>query len=235
MQDSELPPTATALAPALIVDDDAAVRERLQRVLGEAGIAANDVRTAASVGEAQALLEAHGFALALVDVGLPDGSGLDLVGWMQRHRPAVTAVVVSTFGTKEMIVAALHAGATGYLLKEREDAELLAALRTVQRGGAPIDPFVATHILRLVAAPEAKRAHAATAALEAAVLAEPLTAREREILTLVAQGLITREIAARIARSKQTVECHIKNIFRKMRVTTRAEAIHQAHSLGLLQ
>lgn len=233
MHDEEIRNPPVALAPALIVDDDPAVRTRMARLLGEVGVAAGDVTTAASVGDAQALLGTHRFAFALIDVGLPDGSGLDLLAWLRVCHPQTTAIIVSTFGTKEMIVAALHAGATGYLLKEREDAEIVASLRTVEHGGAPIDPFVATHILGLIAQAPVADAQAALA-VESAMLSTPLTAREREILGWVAQGLITREIAAKIARSKQTVECHIKNIFRKLRVTTRAEAIHTAHSLGLL-
>jgi DNA-binding NarL/FixJ family response regulator len=216
------------LSPALVVEDDPAVQRRLRQVLIQHGLAPEAIDVAGSVAEAERACADTPFAFALVDIGLPDGSGVGLVEWMRREHPRITPIVVSAFGTEALIVAALRGGAAGYLLKEREDVELLALLRTIERGGAPIDPFVAKHILHLLGRPPAPPSRPADDD------GEPLTARELEILGWVAQGLISREIAQRLDRSPQTIECHIKNIFRKMCVSTRTEAVHRARQRGLL-
>lgn len=237
---SESLATAGALAPVLIVDDDANVRVRLAHILGRLGVGIDAIRHAADIAAAKRELETRPFALVLIDIGLPDGSGIALIEWMHRCEPAIaaTAVVISSFATQDLIVQALHAGATGYLLKEREDAEIIASLRSIERGGAPIDPFVAKHILRLVAsAPAAAKpeANETASAKAGANPFAPLTRREEEILQLVAQGLISREIAEQLSRSTLTIEGHIKSIFRKLHVNTRTQAIYQARSLGLLR
>jgi DNA-binding NarL/FixJ family response regulator len=223
-------PAADALGPILLVDDDPAVRDRMLGLLRRLGVAADDVHAATDLASARAACATRHWRLAIVDVGLPDGCGLELVEWLIAQQPDVTPIVMSSFGSEEIIVAAVRSGALGYLLKERDDEEIVAALGTIARGGAPIDPFVARHILRLMRAQ-------ATSETDATV--EPpdedaLTARELEILGWVAQGLISRDIARRLQRSPQTVECHIKNIFRKMSVSTRTEAVSKARLRGLL-
>jgi DNA-binding NarL/FixJ family response regulator len=216
------------LSPALIVEDDPHTAQRLARILSTLGIAENAVHFASNIAEAQRLASLQQFCFALLDVGLPDGSGVDLIALLRASQPQLIAVVVSAWGTEALIVAALRAGAVGYVLKERDDVEISAALQSIEHGGAPIDPFVAKHILRMLVSPSAD-------ATEAVTLAEPLTTREHEILGLVAQGFISREIAEKLVRSKLTVECHIKNIYRKMQVTSRTEAVFRARSLGLLR
>lgn len=226
--------------PALIVEDDPAVQQRLRALLIGQGLAAEAVHLRHTVAGARAACAEVTFNLALIDIGLPDGSGLQLIEWMRVHQPQLTPIVISAFGTEELIVAALRCGAHGYLLKERDDDELRASLRTIAQGGAPIDPFVARHILHLVGAdavrdrPAAPPPPARAANEPTDDLAEQLTPRELEILNWVARGLISREIAQRLARSPQTVECHIKNIFRKMCVSTRTEAVSKARQRGLL-
>ncbi len=219
------------MTPVMIVEDDLPTQARLANVLATLAVAACDIHFARNIADAEAQIRAHAFNLALIDIGLPDGNGIHLIAPLRARNLQVTAVVVSAWGTEDLIVAALHAGAVGYLLKEREDVELAASLRSIQSGGAPIDPFVAKHILRLLTQP------AVAAPRDAAPvnLTEPLTPRELEILGLVTQGLISREIAEKLARSRLTVECHIKNIYRKMHVTTRTEAVFRARSLGLVQ
>ncbi|MCI1710911.1 MAG: response regulator transcription factor [Chiayiivirga sp.] len=216
------------------------MQRRLRNILVGHGLAPAMVQVCDSIAAAQQACAAQSFRLALIDIGLPDGSGLRLVEWMRARQPQLSPIVVSAFGTEQSIVEALRCGAHGYLLKERDDEELRASLRTIAQGGAPIDPFVARHILHLVGAgathPPAVAADLGTpnAAEPLSELEEDLTARELEILNWVARGLISREIAQRLARSPQTVECHIKNIFRKMSVSTRTEAVDKARQRGLL-
>lgn len=232
-----------AMSPALIVDDDPRMRARMQRLLGTCvGEDAHAV-PADSLAAARAAAERAVFALALVDVGLPDGSGLDLVAWLRVHQPQALLVVVSAFGEEETVLAALRAGAIGYLLKEREDAELLQSLCSIQRGGAPIDPFVARRILAAWAqAPIpvvtlnsiAPSDVVAVSATRDAVSAAALTEREREILGLVARGYSNREIAELMTLSRFTVEDYTKRIYRKLAVNSRTAAVFEAQSQGLL-
>lgn len=225
--------TSIVLSPALVIDDDEPARLRLAHVLRTLGVADRAVAFASDMAQAGQRLNEGRFALALVDIELPDGSGIDFIRGLRERAPQTAPLVVSTFATQDLILAALQAGAVGYLLKERSDEELVAAVRSIQLGGAPIDPFVARHILKLVAQASAQTEPAP--GKDAEPLAEPLTPREEEVLRLVAQGLISREIAERLSRSTLTVEGHIKSIFRKLQVNTRTKAVHQARTLGLLR
>ncbi|MHC6217971.1 response regulator [Stenotrophomonas acidaminiphila] len=214
------------LSSILIVDDMQASLARLERLLREVvpGPQAH-VRAAADLAGARDLLLAGQFDLALVDMQLPDGTGIELIHWMRAHVPAVQAVVVSAFAEEEAIFSALRAGAVGYLLKDRDDVELVVALRSLQRGGAPIDPMIARRILALL--PE-----------EATPVPAPpevnLSERERGILGMVAQGYGNREIAELLGLSRLTVEAHTRNIYRKLAVGSRTAAVFEARVLGLL-
>ncbi|MDR6889354.1 MULTISPECIES: response regulator transcription factor [Variovorax] len=222
---------AVSLSPSLVVEDDPAMRERLGRVLAMLGYGEPQIAWADSVASAKELLGSRSFGIALVDIGLPDGSGIELIGWMQATHPKVPAVVISAWRAEETIFAALRAGAIGYLLKERDDLELSIALRSIEQGGAPIDPAIARHILAWLATQMATPVMAAHAP---APLAVALTPREQKILELVAQGLSNRDMAESLSISRLTVECHTKNIYRKLAVNSRTEAVYQARRHGLL-
>jgi DNA-binding NarL/FixJ family response regulator len=170
------------------------------------------------------------FALALVDVGLPDGNGIDLIRALHQRDAALPVLVISAWSTEQVIVSALQAGATGYLLKERDDVEISLSVRSALRGGAPIDPFIAKRILELLGAagtkPPGHQAPQASGAL--------LSPREAEILTFVSKGLTNQEISSLLSLSRLTVECHIKNIYKKLAVNSRTQAVFEARSRGLL-
>lgn len=222
-----MPDDALALTPALVVDDDPSMQRRLARMLRDIEVGA-EVATAGNLAEAHGLLAGRAFAIALVDIGLPDGNGCELVAWLNRHRPAMQVVVISAWGDEDTVMAALRAGAIGYLLKEREDIELILSLKSIRRGGAPIDPAIARRILALL--PKA----APKAALEASAQVH-LSEREHEILELVSRGCSNREIAELVSLSKLTIEGYTKSIYRKLAVGSRTEAVHEAKALGLLQ
>jgi DNA-binding NarL/FixJ family response regulator len=218
------------LLNVLIVDDDEPVRRRLQRIVLQVHGHALCVQ-ADSLAQARAQLALRHFDLALIDVGLPDGSGIELVECMQVHAPQTETVIVSSLGDDATVLRAIRGGATGYLLKNGEDVELELSLRSMQRGGAPIDPVIARRILRLVAAPPAAQVvRMAAAPADAGLLSE----REIDVLELVAQGQSNREIAQSLYISVNTVECHTKNIYRKLVVRSRAAAVHSARGRGLL-
>lgn len=237
-----------SLSPALIVDDDPAMQQRLRHVLATLGCPDEHIAVTDSVAGAQHLLGTQAWGMALVDIGLPDGSGVELIGWLHAQHPGVPAVVISAWRTEEVIFAALRAGAIGYLLKERDDLELGIALRSIAQGGAPIDPTIARRILAWMsslqaqaAGPLATPALAAAPAGDAAAAATPaaptsaLTPREHKILELVSQGMSNREMAESLSISRLTVECHTKNIYRKLAVNSRTEAVFQARRHGLLR
>ena len=162
-----------------------------------------------------------------LDLALPDGSGMALIAQMRADDPGLGILVVSAWSSEEAILGALRAGATGYVLKERDDIEVSLSIRSVLRGGAPIDPFIARRILDLLPA----QASAATAVASA----EALSKREAEILQLVADGLSNREIAEQLFLSRYTVESHVKRIYRKLAVSSRTMAVQKARSQGVLE
>ena len=132
---TDLPPVpALALpAPVLVVEDEPLVRARLERLLHQLGYPADALLFAGSLAEARGRLADAPVALALVDLGLPDGNGIELIAELRAADPALGILVISAWSTEDAILAALRAGATGYLLKERDDLEVLISLRSVLR------------------------------------------------------------------------------------------------------
>lgn len=223
---------AITIGPLLIVEDDAAMRQRLQSLVAEVSSGAR-IESGPDIATAKACLQQIQFGLALIDIGLPDGNGVELIAWIQMHCPGTACVVITSWGDEETVLAALRAGAIGYLLKEREDAELRTALQSIQRGGAPIDPFVAKRILETLSGTGSSQA-AVAADSKPAVVDDALTNREEEILRLVARGYSNREIAELTQLSRFTIEGYTKSIYRKLAVRSRTAAVFEAKSLGLL-
>ena len=154
---------AIAPLPVLLVDDDPDMLARLGEVLGSVGVAREQLCEAGSLAECQQLVTApegglQPMVMALIDLGLPDGNGIDLIGWLRARNPQLPILVVSAWSTEEMILGALRAGANGYVLKERDDLEIALSVRNVLKGGAPIDPFIARRILDLVGRPAGRPA-----------------------------------------------------------------------------
>jgi DNA-binding NarL/FixJ family response regulator len=223
------------LSRALIVEDDVATQQRLARLLVELPGTGTHIVTAGDIREAKLRIAECKPNLALVDIGLPDGSGIDLISWQQIHHPDITTVVISAWGHEDTVLAALRAGAVGYLLKEREDIELSVALQSIRRGGAPIDPFIARRILALLPGTPAKNVQPDESATDTpAVNDHALSERESEILQLVARGFSNREIAALTALSRFTIEGYTKSIYRKLAVNSRTAAVFEAKAMGLL-
>lgn len=226
MSANTLSTESTLPAPVLLVEDEPLISRRLQGLLQQLGYTPDALVIATSLAEARACMALQPIALALVDLGLPDGSGIDLIAEMHTADPSLAILVISAWCTEDAILAALRAGATGYVLKERDDLEVLLSIRSVLRGGAPIDPFIARRIIDELK-PKTEQATDTASG-------ETLSPRESEILGLVAQGLGNREIAEQLHLSRYTVECHVKHIYRKLAVSSRTRAIHEARSRGLI-
>lgn len=221
-----LSPDSILPAPVLLVEDESVICSRLQSLLEQLGYAPDAVIVASSLAQARSRLINQPVALALVDIGLPDGSGIDLIAEMRVTDPSVAIIVISAYGTADAILSAIRAGATGYVLKERDDVEITLSIRSAIRGGAPIDPFIARRIIdemRPQATPKTP-----------IYPDDALTSRESEILGFVAQGLNNREIAEQLGLSRNTIECHIKHIYSKLAVSSRTRAVYAARTLGLL-
>jgi DNA-binding NarL/FixJ family response regulator len=220
--------------PVLMVDDDPPMLARLAEVLGSIGIAPDRLRQADSVAQGRELAQGEpAWAMALVDLGLPDGSGLDLIAWLRERAEALPILVISAWSTEEMLMGALRAGANGYVLKEREDVEIALSVKNVLKGGAPIDPFIARRILDLAGRPHA-RAPGPDPALPNA-LNDALTDRERQILDHVAAGMSNREMAECLNLSRWTIDSHIRHIYDKLAVSSRTQAVRRAREHGLLR
>jgi len=223
------PDSALLPAPLLLVEDEPIMHVRLKSILGGLGYDDSVLSFASSIADARRLLDEQAFAMAFVDVGLPDGNGVDLIRDLHQRDRALPILVISAWREEQIILDALQAGATGYLLKERDDIEITLSIRSILRGGAPIDPFVARHILAMIGPPVSAPGDTPKTAATPA-----LTPREIEMLTMVNKGFTNREIAEIMVLSRYTVECHVRNIYKKLAVRSRTEAVFEARAHGYL-
>lgn len=165
----------------------------------------------------------------LTDLGLPDGSGIDLIRETAHRHPQTDIMVVSVFGDEEHVVASIEAGATGYILKDSLPEEFVALIAQLRAGGSPISPLIARQLLKRFQ-PDAVR----TVASPALALEGGLSARESEVLVLISKGFNFAEIARLLAVSPHTITAHVKKIYQKLAVHSRGEAVYEATKMGLL-
>ncbi|WP_353166687.1 response regulator transcription factor [Acinetobacter sp.] len=222
------------LVPVIIVEDEPLIQKRLADILVNIGYSTSDLAFAQSLAQAKELLETHSASFALVDLGLPDGNGIEFIEILKNYDPTITVLVISAWSTEDAILNALSAGATGYVLKERDDIEVALSIRSVLRGGAPIDPFIAQKILKQLHFNEKNNGNRFINNQKSIENESILSKRELGILELVSQGLSNKEIADQLNLSRYTVESHIKHIYRKLAVCNRAKAIDTARNMGLL-
>lgn len=180
------------------------------------------VGTAATAADALEALEHVAADIYLVDLGLPDADGTVVIAAARRRRPEADIVVVTVLGDDPHVVRSIESGATGYLLKDVAPDELVARLRELRSGGSPISPLIARRLLQRLR----------PAAAEPARLLSP---REAEVLQLVAKGFSFGEIARLLGTSEQTIPSHVKNIYRKLAVHSRSEAVYEASRLGIIR
>jgi DNA-binding NarL/FixJ family response regulator len=161
--------------------------------------------------------------LALIDLGLPDGSGVELIAQIATHHPSVLNIVVTIFHEDSYLFEALAAGAFGYILKDEERAHMIDTLRRIERNEPPISPAIARRLLthfQAARSPQERKVE--------------LTPREKETLTLLVRGLTISEAAKCMALSMQTVSGYVKLVYQKMHVSNRAEAVREAMRLQLV-
>ena len=206
----------------LIADDHPLVRRGMRAMLST--VAGFEIIAEAATGrEAVALAAALEPDVILMDLQMPDLSGIEATRQILAAQPEARILVVTLFQDDDSVFLALRAGARGYVLKDAEEEELVAAIRAVASGAAMFSPAIATRLLTLFAAPRPVTP----------IVFPSLTEREREILELLAQGLPNPRIAQQLGISPKTVGNHVSVIFGKLQVADRAEAIVRAREAGL--
>ncbi len=160
--------------------------------------------------------------LVLLDLNLPGLSGIDALPWFKKYSPETPVIILTQSNREEDVLAAIAAGATGYLLKSSTRDQIIDAVRLVKKGGAPIDPHIARYILQTLHGKPQKTEEEIT-----------LSEREIEVLSLLGEGLVKKEIADRLAISAHTVDNHIRHIYEKLQAPNAPAAIHKAHRLGI--
>jgi DNA-binding NarL/FixJ family response regulator len=201
----------------LIADDHAVVRAGLSQLLAtfpEVEL----VAVAADGDEAVALAAEHRPDVVLMDLEMPVLDGIEATRRIRAAQPEVAVVVLTSFSDRDRILRALDAGAAGYLLKDAEPSELARAIDAAARGEAPLDPKAARALLSARRAPDAT---------------ETLSAREREVLAMVGEGLPNKLIAQRLAISEKTVKAHLTNVYRQIGVSDRTQAALWAQRHGI--
>ncbi len=227
VQTQEHDPTRRSV---VIVEDDEPTRARLARVVD----LHPQLRIAASVGSceaARAVLAGEPPDVLLTDLDLPDGSGLELIRLVRERRAGTQAMVITVFGDEQHVVAAIEAGALGYLLKDATAESIGRSILELIEGGSPMSPPVARYLLqRFAKAPEPAHVEVAETTGTGG-----LSTREREVLTYIVKGFSYAEIARLLGLSTHTVATHVRRIYGKLEVHSRGEAVYEALATGLVK
>lgn len=208
----------------LLTEDDAPVRTRLAALL-EAWDGGRLVGVCANLAESLAAIEAEPLDLLITDLKLPDGNGIEGIRALRRKQPEAEAMVISVLADEAVVLEAIEAGASGYLLKDADSLDVTEAVTELMAGRSPISSRIARVLVRRLG--------------ERTTPAQPaqnmLTAREMDILWGVAKGFTYAELAERLGISRQTVPVHVRNIYRKLEASNRSEAVFEASRLGLIK
>ena len=224
-------PSSNSLIRVALVEDDVDFQQMLRCMVDDAPDM--ELLTVAST-RAQGLqaLDTLVMDVLLVDLGLPDGSGIDVIRAAHLKRPDCGIMVCTVLGDEMHVMQSLEAGATGYLLKDSVARRMAGEIRSLHQGGSPISPLIARQVLMrfgkqnaMVSAPRPLRQEAT---------GPSLSAREQEVLELITKGFTADEIAELISVSRHTVLTFVRRIYKKLQVNSKAEAIYEARNLGLL-
>ncbi|RLL50637.1 DNA-binding response regulator [Mariprofundus sp. EBB-1] len=209
----------------LIVEDEPATNAVLtQIVCNQKNL--RHIASPTSIKEALPYLKSPA-KIILIDIGLPDGSGIELIGLAKANNPDAEILVITTFGDEKNVLMAIQAGATGYLLKDQSFDDIELHIQQVILGESPLSPAVARFVLQSVSAIKPQQ--------NAPDLKEHgLTSREIMVLDVLARGCSRLETAEALGLSPHTITSHTKNIYKKLSVTSRTEAIFEASQLGLI-
>jgi NarL family two-component system response regulator LiaR len=202
------------LVSVSVIEDDKNYREGLEQLIDGSGYF-RLLHSYRSAEEAISHIVQNPPVIAIVDIKLPGKSGVQLISYIKQQRPEILCMVCSFYDDDEFIFNALKSGATGYLLKDSMPRQIIDSLKELHQGGAPMSRFIAKRVI-------SSFQHKA----ELPRLTE-LTERENEILQLVATGLVVKEAAGQLNLSAHTVTKHLKNIYTKLHVNNRVEAVNR--------
>jgi DNA-binding NarL/FixJ family response regulator len=190
-----------------------------------------EISEASRIHDALELVNAVRFDVALVDLGLPDGSGVEVVQALREKQPDVQSVVVTIHDDDDHLFPALQAGAFGYLLKEQSREQLSEQLHRISQGEPPLSPSIARRVIQYFTA----QARHQPIQPDTVTPHVQLTDRENEVLLRVAKGFTLPEIGLQLNLSRHTIADYVKQIYRKLNVSSRAEAALEAQRLGLFR
>ncbi len=196
----------------LIIEDIAETRLWL-RETAHMAFPDSDIQEASTIREAAAIIARNAFDLAIVDLGLPDGNGTNIIAALSSGRPETTIVVATVMGDDASVVTALSKGAHGYLLKDSPQEAFVRQLTLIEQGAPALSPSIARRIME----------HFRRTAI-AENEGSDLTPRERDVLGLIGRGLRNSEAARALGLSENTIASHIKSVYAKLGISTRAEA-----------
>lgn len=228
----------------LVVEDDPQMREFFAGSVSRCA-SLQLMAAVSTVAEAVAWLDAHAGLLnvLLTDLGLPDGSGLEVIRHAMTLNPACEPLVISLFGDDTNVLASIEAGALGYIHKDCAPDDIAKTILDMCAGASPISPMIARRVLEKYRTEQSKKPvtlseHAQTA-INSIALIEPskrdlLTPREQDVLALIARGFSYAEVARLQSMSLNTVQTHIKSLYIKLSVHSKNEAVFEATRLGLL-
>ncbi len=221
----------------LIVEDDPEMRDFFEACVARSP-SLTLVGCVGTVAQAIACLERPGLVVdvLLTDLGLPDGCGLEVIHHARESHPACEALVISMFGDEDNVLASIEAGALGYIHKDAAPEDIAQTILDMKAGASPISPMIARRVLAKYAKLQASRSGAdLPASLPIPEADRPaLSRREQEVLGLIARGFSYQEIAGLQGVSVHTVQTHIKSLYSKLAVHSKAEAVFEATRMGLL-
>lgn len=222
------PPDSAAPIRVALVEDDPDFSDALSHAVTSApGMLLSG--KAGTRADGLAMLRGQPADVLLVDLGLPDGSGIDVIRAATRHWPHCSIMVSTNFGDETHVMRSIESGAAGYLLKDSSPAKMVDEIRSLAGGGSPISPIIARQVLmRFRHSPQAGAGAAHAPA------PTPLSAREQQVLDYITKGFTALEIAELMQLSPFTVRSFVRRIYSKLKVTSKAEAIFEARSQGLL-
>lgn len=219
----------------ILVEDEPATQDHMVRIL-ESSTQLKLLGVASTVQDAYSLLFMTSPKVALIDLGLPDSSGIEVIEWLSKNKPDTECLVITAFGDEDHVVRSLEAGASGYLLKDYSNDELIEHILEVANGGSPISPLVARQLLFKIQQDKVieDRHLQAKTDLDETRKTYSITDRELTVIQQVARGFNAQEIAGQMGISTHTVATHVKRIYKKLHVHSRSEAVYEATMLGLL-
>ena len=212
----------------LIIEDDPTFRDAFANAINQAD-GLELVGVADDLPEGLRLLEQTKPEVLLVDIGLPSGSGIELIQKAHQTLPACDVMVITVFGDERHVLECIEAGATGYLLKDSKDIEIIEQIHSLRAGGSPISPAIARQLLVRFQAVEILSKQ------DSAADTPRLSSQEHLVLEMSAKGYSYEETARMLNLSPRTVETYVKRIYGKLQVHSKSEAIYEARKLGLLR